>query len=106
MDIGGAPQWFPEYGVALGPAVAPPPASVDALRAGGLYVRRYARGLVAVNPDSRARTLTLPRAMRLVVPVGGGAVDARADTRGWGLRERPVSGSLVVPAHGGAILLR
>ena len=44
MDIGTEPQWFPEYGVELGPALAPPPASIDALRTpSGLYVRRYAR---------------------------------------------------------------
>src|SRR5437764_10895725 len=59
MDIGSEPQWFPEYGVNLGPALAPPPASIEALRvAGGLYVRRYARGLVAVNPDDRFHVLT------------------------------------------------
>jgi hypothetical protein len=106
MDIGQMPQWFPEYGVPLGRALAPPPASVDALRmAGGLYVRHYAHGLVAVNPDERAHRLSLRRPARLVVPVGGGALNAAADTRGWGLRERPVSGSVVVPAHGGVVLL-
>jgi hypothetical protein len=106
MDIGQMPQWFPEYGVRLGRALAPPPASVEALRtAGGLYVRRYARGLVAVNPDGRAHTLTLSRPARLVVPVGGGALNAATDTRGWGLQERPVRGSVVVPAHGGVVLL-
>jgi hypothetical protein len=106
MDIGQVPQWFPEYGVRLGRASAPPPASVDALRTpGGLYVRRYADGLVAVNPDARDKLLAAPAAARLVVPVGGGALNAAADTRGWGLRERPVSGSVVVPAHGGVVLL-
>ncbi len=105
MDIGQVPQWFPEYGAPLGPALAPPPANIDALRAGGLYVRRYAHGLVAVNPDGRLHALPAPAGARLVVPVGGGALDGAADTRGWGLRERPVSGSVVVPAHGGVVLL-
>jgi hypothetical protein len=105
MDIGSEAQWFPEYGVALGRPVSAAPASVDALRVGGLYVRRYARGLVAVNPDTRSHALPLARPMRVVVPVGGGALDARASTRGWGLRERPVSGSLVVAPHDAAILL-
>jgi hypothetical protein len=104
MDIGGEPQWFPEYGLALGRAMAPPPASIDALRVGGVYVRRYARGLVAVNPDVRAHALALARPMRLVTPVGGGVLDAGASTRGWGLRERSVSGSIVVPGHAGVIL--
>jgi hypothetical protein len=107
MWIGDEPQWFPEYGVRLGPALSPPPASVDALRVpGGLYVRRYACGVVAVNPDTRAHTLSLARPMRLVVPVGGGALNATANTSGWGLLQRPVSGSVVVPPHGGAILLQ
>jgi hypothetical protein len=109
MDIGGEPQWFPEYEVKLGPALpalTPPPASVEALRVpGGLYVRRYARGLVAVNPDVRAHAMTVRAGSRLVVPVGGGALDASADAHGWGLRERPVSGSIVVPSHGGVVLL-
>jgi hypothetical protein len=101
MWIGGEPQWFPEYGVQLGPAQ-----SADALRVpGGLYVRRYARGLVAVNPDTSTHALALPRPMRLVIPVGGGALDAAASTRGWALRLRRVSGSFTVPPHAGAILL-
>jgi hypothetical protein len=107
MWIGGEPQWFPEYGVPLGRALAPPPASIDALRVpGGLYVRRYAHGLVAANPDVRAHALSLSAPMSLVVPVGGGALNGAADTRGWALRYRPVSGSITVPAHGGVVLLR
>jgi hypothetical protein len=80
---------------------------VDALRVpGGLYVRRYARGLVAVNPDAGAHTLAAPAGSKLVIPVGGGALDAAASTRGWGLRERPVSGSVVVQPHGGVVVLQ
>jgi Hypothetical glycosyl hydrolase family 15 len=106
MDIGQMPQWFPEYGVPLGPALTPPPASIDALRVrGGLFVRRYAHGLVAVNPDDRAHALAVPAGARLVVPVGGGALNDAADTRGWGLGQRPVHGSFTLPAHGGAVFL-
>jgi hypothetical protein len=105
MWIGSGPQWFPEYEVSLGRALTPPPASVDALRVGGVYVRRYARGLVAVNPDTRAHSLALGRPMRLVTPVGGGALDAAASTRGWGLRERAVRGSIAVAPHSGVLLL-
>ena len=106
MWIGAEAQWFPEYGIDLGPATSPPPTSIDSLRqASGLYVRRYARGVVVVNPDSSARRFALGGLMRLVRPVGGGALSASADTRAWGLRLVPVSGSVAIPAHGGAVLL-
>ncbi|HJS93056.1 MAG TPA: putative glycoside hydrolase, partial [Solirubrobacteraceae bacterium] len=99
MDVGSEPQWFPEYGVELGPALAPPPRSIDALReAGGLYVRRYARGLVAVNPDGRSHVLVLSRATRRVDPIGGGAIGAGAGTRGWRLRLVLVRRRVVLPA--------
>ncbi|HET6869286.1 MAG TPA: putative glycoside hydrolase [Solirubrobacteraceae bacterium] len=106
MDIGSEPQWFPEYGVDLGPALTPPPASIDALRvAGGVYVRRYARGLVAVNPDDRPHALVLSRAARRVEPIGGGALGAGAGTRGWRLRLVPVRRRVVLPAHSGLLLI-
>ncbi len=104
MDIGQEAQWFPEYGIDLGPALAPPPRSVDDLRtSGGLYLRRFANGLVAVNADPVPHAFTATG--RLVHPFGGGALGPSADTRGWGLRETPVSGAIVVPAHGAVVLL-
>jgi hypothetical protein len=107
MWIGAEPQWFPEYGINLGPPVGPTPANIEALQvSGGLYVRRYANGCVAVNPGTAAASLALSTPMSLVRPVGGGALDAAADTSGWGLRLEPVSGSVPVPAHGGVVLLR
>ncbi|HKO27261.1 MAG TPA: putative glycoside hydrolase [Solirubrobacteraceae bacterium] len=106
MDIGSEPQWFPEYGVDLGPALTSPPSSIDALRAaGGLYVRRYARGLVAVNPDGRSHVLALPRPARRVEPIGGGAIGAGADTQGWRLRLVRVRRRVVLPAHSGLVLI-
>jgi hypothetical protein len=105
MDIGSEPQWFPEYGVALGPASAPPAANIDALRtAGGVYVRRYARGMVAVNPDAHPHTLVLPAGLQRVDPVGGGALDAAAGTHGWGLRSVPVGRRVILLAHSGLVL--
>ena len=99
------PQWFPEYRVDLGPAVGPPPRTIDALRVGGgLYERSYARGGVAVNPGDRARMIFFHAPVRVVRPFGGGALDDRADTRGWGLRLQQVS-SARVPAHGGVVWL-
>lgn len=105
MWIGGEAQWFPEYGVDLGPAMAPPPANIDALRQpNGLYVRAYARGGVAVNPDTTLRRITFRNPVRLVRPYGGGALGGDATTAGWGLRlERETA--IAVPAHGGAVWL-
>jgi hypothetical protein len=106
MDIGSEAQWFPEYGVNLGRALTPPPASIDSLRAAsGLFVRRYARGLVAVNPDDTSHVLVLSHAARRVEPVGGGALGAGAVTRGWRLRLVPVGRRVIVPAHGGLLLI-
>jgi len=107
MWIGAEPQWFPEYGIDLGAPLDPAPAHIDQLAGpNGLYVRQYANGLVAVNPSTSAAALPLSAPMRLVRPVGGGGLDANADTTGWGLQLTPVVGPVSVPAHGGVILLR
>jgi hypothetical protein len=106
MDVGSDAQWFPEYGVDLGPALAPPPASIDALRTpSGLYVRRYTRGAVAVNPDDRPHVLVLSGPARRAQPIGGGALDARADTRDWRVRLVPVRRRVVLAAHSGLMLI-
>ena len=103
MWIGGEPQWFPEYGVALGRALGGVPASIDALRiAGGLYERRYAHGTVVVNPGTGPQTLNFKAPVEVMRPLGGGALDASADTRGWGLRWDRTD-AVLVPAHGAAI---
>ncbi len=105
MDLGIEAQWFPEYSVRLGPAAGGVPSSIDALRQGPLYVRRFAHGLVAVNPGASTASYTPARTGSVVRPFGGGALDDRASTRGSGLRFEPVSGSVEVPAHGGIVIL-
>ena len=103
MWIGAEPQWFPEYGVDLGAALTPPPASIDALRLGnGLYERRYMRGVVLVNPGTQARTIRPAQRIEVMRPYGGGGLNDSASTRGWGVRWQPTS-SVTVPAHGGVI---
>ncbi len=106
MDLGIEAQWFPEYAVDLGPALSAPPSTIDALRQpGGLYVRRFVRGIVVVNPGATPRQLKLAAPALVVTPVGGGALPAGANVSGWRLRQTRVSGSVSVPAHGGVILL-
>jgi Hypothetical glycosyl hydrolase family 15 len=106
MDVGLEAQWFPEYGIDLGAPLSAPARSIDALRRpGGLYVRRFARGTVAVNPGPTPLGLELAAPATLAAPVGGGALPADANVSRWRLRRIPVSGSVTVPAHGGAVLL-
>jgi hypothetical protein len=60
---------------------------------------------VAVNPDDTSHVLVLSHAARRVEPVGGGALGAGAVTRGWRLRLVPVGRRVIVPAHGGLLLI-
>jgi hypothetical protein len=105
MDVGLEAQWFPEYGIDVGPALSAPPRNIDELRQpGGLYVRRFMRGEVAVNPGDTPLVLKLAAPAMLVRPIGGGALPADANIGGWRLRQMRVSGSVTVPAHGGVVL--
>jgi hypothetical protein len=106
MSVGTVPQWFPEYGVDLGAPAGALPASIDALRTtSGLYARRYARGVVVANPDSAPHDYAIDGTKRLVEPHGGGELPPSADTGGWGISTRAVSGSLGLRPHSGAVLL-
>lgn len=107
LDIGIAPQWFPEYGIDLGPATAPLPANIVALRTSkGLYVRRFKHGLVVVNPGSGSARYSFAGSLWQVTPHGGGALPADASTAGWGLSRRKVSGAVTVRPHTAEILMR
>jgi hypothetical protein len=75
--------WYPEYEIDLGGYVDEPPADLESLRVaggggsmGGLYARKYVRGLVLVNTSDAALSYTLPSAMKRVGFSGGGAVSA------------------------------
>jgi hypothetical protein len=106
MDTGLAPEWFPEYGVPLGRALAPPTRRVGALRrAGGAYARRFRRGVAVVNPGPSPVTYRFAGARRLVVPRGGGPLPARGRPRGWRLDTRRVAGSVRLAPRSGAVLL-
>jgi hypothetical protein len=51
-------------------------AAVADLAVGGVYRREFANGWAVVNPTASAATATFPASARLVIPQGGGAVDA------------------------------
>jgi len=95
-------SWFPEYGIALGRALDPPGLREQQ----GVYVRRFAQGLVLANPGDSSVTYALPAQMRLVTPSGGGAVpDSGVPPSSWQLHETEVT-SVTLPPRGGAVLLR
>ena len=78
LETSSLPEWFPEYDVALGPAVdaLPTDISSDLATDGVTYQRRYARGIVLVNPTPDATTLDLDGVYQRAVPSGGGPVSA------------------------------
>jgi hypothetical protein len=106
MEMGLEPEWFPEYDVPIGRPAAKPPKRIAALRTpGGVYARRFTRGLALANPGERAATYRFAGTRYLLRPSGGGMLPADASTAGWRLDYEPVSGSLTLPARGGAVLL-
>jgi hypothetical protein len=72
---GGPLEWYPEWDVDLGAPVTTGGAVAE-LTVGGAYEREFANGWAAVNPGAASVTLSFPSNARLVVPQGGGAVDA------------------------------
>jgi hypothetical protein len=107
LDVGIQPQWFPEYGIRLGQPVDPLPSRIGARRtAGGLYVRRFARGAVVVNPGQSTAHYSFKGQLSLVVPHGGGGLPADASTAGWGLSRRRVSVGLTLSPHTADVLLK
>jgi hypothetical protein len=93
--------WFPEYGIDLGAAVDPPGLRQDQ----GAFVRRFANGLVVVNPGDTTVTYTLPSQMSLVTPSGGGPVpDSGQLPASWTLERTPV-GSVTLGPRRAAVLL-
>jgi hypothetical protein len=97
-------SWYPEYSVDLGRPVGALPTSTAGLKdAHGAFVRRYARGLVLVNPGTNATAEPLPPGYVQVTPSGGGAVAGNGVPPGR-LLEQPVR-SLTLGPHEGAVLV-
>jgi hypothetical protein len=107
LDIGIAAQWFPEYGIDLGRALEPPAARIGSLLTpSGVYARRFAHGVVIVNPGEAAARYSFSGAMSLIEPHGGGVLPASASTDGWGLNRRTVSSPVTVRPHTADVLLK
>lgn len=94
-------SWFPEYDLQLGAPVDPPGLRQDQ----GGFVRRFANGLVVVNPGDSTLTYRLPSPMQLQTPHGGGAVPPGGVVpASWGIDETTVTSVTLQPQHA-AILL-
>lgn len=105
MDLGLAPEWFPEYEIPIGSPVDPLPTDIDGfLDPSGLDRRDYTNGLVLVNPDTVTHTLDLGGTYYLATPSGGGFVPDDGDTSAWTVSYTPVNSVTLTP-HRGAILL-
>jgi len=99
------PEWFPEYAIDLGAPTDALPASISAYLhpTWNVYVRRYAKGMVLVNPTTTARAINLGATYYRAVPSGGGEVPASGNAPG-SLSYTAIS-SLTLDAHRAAILL-
>jgi hypothetical protein len=94
-------EWYPEWDVDLGAAEAAP-ATIDDLMWRGVYARRYARGIVLVNPSTRTISVSLDRPMTRMLLEGGGRVGADGVVQGR-LSTAPVS-RLDMPSKSAAVL--
>jgi hypothetical protein len=103
--------WFPECAIPLGPYLETAPADISSLydAASGCYLRRYAKGLVYVNPTWDGRSVTLDREYFTpdsAAMMANAAVDVAEDGSMPGpCPYRRVSGSVPIPAKGGLLLV-
>jgi len=105
LDLGAEPEWLPEYDIDLGPPAQPLPESISELLQPQwqVYARRYAKGLVLVNPTETSREVDLGATCYAVCPQGGGFVPADGSKPG-SLTYRAVQ-SLTLSPRQGVVLL-
>jgi Hypothetical glycosyl hydrolase family 15 len=95
-------DWFPEYGIDLGVPVDPPGLRDE----NGVFVRRFANGLAAVNPGETPLRFDPGGSYDRVTPQGGGRVpDSGVVPADWRLVRTPVA-SVVLGPRQAAVLLR
>jgi hypothetical protein len=87
------PEYFPEYDMELGPPLDELPAGIDGYfnTGWGVYSRRYAQGLILVNPGPDTRSIDLGGTYYLAQPGGGGIVPANGDISAWSVQYTPVN---------------
>jgi hypothetical protein len=100
------PEYFPEYDIELGPSLEELPTEIDGYfnATWGVYNRRYANGLVVVNPGPNTRSIDLGGTYYLAQPSGGGLVPADGDISAWSVQYGPVNRIELAPNQA-AILL-
>ena len=107
LDLGLAPEWFPEYGIPIGSPVDPLPTDIDSyLDPSGLYRRDYSNGLALVNPGTTTRTIDLGGTYYLATPSGGGWVPEDGGTSAWTVTYAPVTSVTLAPNRGAILLVR
>ena len=101
-----APEWWPEYGIAIGTPLQPPAATIDDLASNAIYRRDFTNGFVLVNPaeDGDPIVVNLGGMFRLVQPDGGGPVGADGVPTG-SLTFQSVT-SVSLPPYSAAVLLQ
>ncbi len=107
LEVAEEPTWFPEYDLPLGPAVDPLPPSIEVLRDGEVYVRRYRDATVIVNPSAAEVTWAPGEDQRLLrlVPAGGGIVpETGVLPSAWRLRREPLDGALTLGPREAAVV--
>jgi len=106
IDYSMEPEYFPEYDIELGSPLDELPTEIDGYfnAAWGLYSRRYANGLVLVNPGLNTQSIDLGGTYYLAQPSGGGLVPASGDISAWSVQYRPVNRIELAPNQA-AILL-
>ncbi|MBE9565937.1 MAG: hypothetical protein IMF16_04230 [Proteobacteria bacterium] len=105
LELSAAPEWLPEYDIDLGPPIDPLPASISEMLhpQWQVYARRYAKGLVLVNPTEITREVDLGATYHAACPQGGGPVPTDGSKPG-SLTYRALQ-SLTLAPHQGAVLL-
>ncbi|HPC82136.1 MAG TPA: putative glycoside hydrolase [Thermoanaerobaculaceae bacterium] len=110
FETSDAPDWWPEYDVPIGAPLAPPAASIEALRSSvpGVYTRAFDNGSVWVNPapswdGGQVRTVTFPSPRYLAEFSGGGEVTPNGETTAR-VTYRQVSQVTLQPASAAVVL--
>lgn len=100
-----APEWWPEYDIAIGSPLQPPVAAIDDLASNSVYRRDFTNGFVLVNPaeDGAPIVVNLGGTFRLVQPNGGGPVGTDGVPTG-ALTYQSVT-SVSLPPYSAAVLL-